>query len=230
MTRTIEIDENGNVIDPMGYAEKLEGIEKQLTDSIFYKITPESTMEVSTDTNGNAKVKKATFKKNEILPLLTTAQVNSKLNELLRVYRPLSLDDAKMMKDTDFLEALKYYMKLISWINNYLVYTPSKQTFCAFANITTAIYNELLADTNFQQVFSSIEDYLIDSNFTNAQAGIVDNKTTVIKLQTKEAGHNLVKNPEALTFNNFNLIDTQKVDQRLERFNNMMRTIETKKK
>ena len=115
-----------------------------------------------------------------------------------------------------FLFALKLYMHLISHINVYLAFLPSKQTFCSFANITSSIYNDLLQDVNYSAVFNSIVDYLVDANFTSSQAGIVDGKVTIAKLQTKDAGHNLIKSPESLVINNYNEIDKQQVNIKLD--------------
>lgn len=212
--------EYDNTIDPMDYKSKLEYIINILEDEVFSNAieTSEKLENLTNEENEKSQPRK-TFKysKNEIMPTLTPMQVNAKLNELLRMYKPMNLEEAKKVKDTEFLVALKWYMHLISYINKYLAFLPSKQTFCSFANITSYIYNELLQDINYSAVFNSIEDYLVDANFTSSQAGIVDSKTTIAKLQTKDAGHNLVKSPESLVINNYNTIDKQQVNMKLDR-------------
>ena len=211
-------------IDPMDYKAKLEYIIKVLDLEIFSNAveTSDKLEELAKDLSdeGNEKIaprKAFKYSKNEIMPVLTPMQVNAKLNELLRIYKPLNLEEAKKVGDINFLGALKWYMHLISHINIYLAFLPSKQTFCSFANITTSIYNELLQDVNFSQVFNSIEDYLIDANFTSSQAGIVDGKVTIAKLQTKDSGHNLIKSPDSIVVNNYNSIDKQQVNLKLDR-------------
>lgn len=212
--------EYDNTIDPMDYKSKLEYIIKILEDEVFSNAieTSEKLENLTNEENEKSQPRKAfKYSKNEIMPTLTPMQVNAKLNELLRMYKPMNLEEAKKVKDTEFLVALKWYMHLISYINKYLAFLPSKQTFCSFANITSYIYNELLQDINYSAVFNSIEDYLVDANFTSSQAGIVDSKTTIAKLQTKDAGHNLVKSPESLVINNYNTIDKQQVNMKLDR-------------
>lgn len=212
--------EYDNTIDPMDYKSKLEYIINILEDEVFSNAieTSEKLENLTNEENEKSQPRKAfKYSKNEIMPTLTPMQVNAKLNELLRMYKPMNLEEAKKVKDTEFLVALKWYMHLISYINKYLAFLPSKQTFCSFANITSYIYNELLQDINYSAVFNSIEDYLVDANFTSSQAGIVDSKTTIAKLQTKDAGHNLVKSPESLVINNYNTIDKQQVNMKLDR-------------
>lgn len=230
-----------DMITPTDYEKKYEVIVEELDKDIFAELKADKETKVDVDieklirdaiddeksfeaTIKEIKKKKEVkrkFLKNEIVPLLTPMQVSSRLNELLRVYKPLNLEEAKTLEDRDYLEALKWYMKLITYINEYLVFLPSKQTFCAFANITTSIYNELLTTPSYSQVFNSVEDYIVDANFLSSQAGIVESKTTLSKLQTKDAGHNLVRNPEALTINTFAQIDTHQVNERLEKWKSM---------
>lgn len=214
-----------NSIDPMDYKAKVKYIVDVLEMEIFANAVETSDkLEALTQSEEDEKPmprKAFKYSKNEIMPVLTPMQVNAKLNELLRIYKPMNLEQAKKVKDTEFLMALRWYMQLISHINTYLAFLPSKQTFCSFANITSSIYNDLLQDVNFSQVFNSIEDYLVDANFTSSQAGIVDSKVTIAKLQTKDAGHNLIKSPESITINNYNTVDKQQVNVQLERFNSM---------
>lgn len=212
----VEYDDS---IDPMDYKAKLVYIVDILEKEIFINAieTSGKLEDLVNEENEKPQPRKAfKYSKNEIMPTLTPMQVNAKLNELLRVYKPMNLEQAKKVPDTQFLVALKWYMHLISHINVYLAFLPSKQTFCSFANITSSIYNDLLQDVNYSAVFNSIEDYLVDANFTSSQAGIVDGKVTIAKLQTKDAGHNLIKSPESLVINNYNEIDKQQVNIKLD--------------
>lgn len=220
MSKIIFVDYDDS-IDPMDYKAKLEYIVNVLEQEIFANAVETSDkLEALTQSEEDEKpIPRKAFKysKNEIMPVLTPMQVNAKLNELLRMYKPLNLEQAKKLPDGEFLKALKWYMHLISHINKYLAFLPSKQTFCSFANITSSIYNELMQDANYSAVFNSIEDYVVDANFTSSQAGIVDSKTTIAKLQTKDAGHNLIKSPESIVVNNYNTIDKQQVNLKLDR-------------
>ena len=219
MSKKLNLDYDDS-IDPVDYKAKLEYIIDILEKEVFINAneTSDKLENLANEENEKPQVRKAfKYSKYEIMPTLTPMQVNAKLNELLRVYKPMNLEQAKKVPDTQFLVALKWYMHLISHINVYLAFLPSKQTFCSFANITSSVYNDLLQDINYSAVFNSIEDYLVDANFTSSQAGIVDSKTTIAKLQTKDAGHNLIKSPESIVVNNYNTIDKQQVNLKLDR-------------
>lgn len=222
MKQTIVIDD-GKIVNSTDYEAKCNHIIEELQSSLFGNLEMD-TFEDFDDAIDSPKAKQPmTFKKNEIMPKLTPMQVTTKLNRLLRVYKPMNLRDAKTVPDTEYLLAYGYYCDVISYINKYLVYMPDKQTFSAFVNITTDIYNELLQDPNYTQVFKSFEDSFIQSNFSASQAGIIDSKTTLSKLEMRDAGHNLIKNPEVVT-NVLNLgVNKQEVNEKLEKWRNMAR-------
>lgn len=211
------IIENGNMVNSTDYKAKAEKIIEELGNTVFSKF------------DNSEEFENQRFYKNQINPILTPMQVTSKLNRLLRVYKPLSQSEAETIPDTEYLEAFGYYCDIISYINEYLVYLPDKQTFSAFVNITTDIYNEfLLNNPKYQQVFKSFEDSFNSTNFLSAQSGLVDGKVTMAKLQTKDAGHNLVKNPESLVVNNYNKIDKQEMQLAFDKLESMTRRIGNK--
>ena len=213
------------IVDRTNYQEKADMLIRELGESLFNKL--DDTIDAE-DTEKNQKKAKSKYSRNMIKPDLQPMQVTTKLNRLLRIYKPMDLKEAKQIADEDYLSAYGYYCDVIDYINQYLVYMPDKQTFCAFVNITSDIYNELLYDANYAQVFHSIEDGMVQSNFLASQAGIVDRTTTMAKLQTKDAGHNLVKNPESITFNTYNIADQRQVNLQLEKFDSMTKRIAKK--
>lgn len=236
------IIDDGNVVNSTDWENKYKEVINFLNEKVFFELNKISNEKQQSNKKSNWKKINADeyrnmledeyynnseeqqssqikgFKKNDIMPLLTPMQVTSALNRILRKYRPMNLDEAKRLEDIEYLDAFGYYCDVISYINKYLVYLPDKQTFCAFVNITTDVYNEMLGNPNYSSVFNSFEDSFIQSNFSSAQAGIVDGKTTVAKLQTKNAGHNLIKNPDSVTFNITQKIDKQKVNQMLGKY------------
>lgn len=222
--------DESDLIQPTDFEKKCNSVLADLYESLFRRVDNPYGEDEIEENSTNKAPKKKKYAKNEITPLLTPVQVNSKLNELLRIYRPFTTSEAKEQPDFVYLQAFRWYMHLITEINRYIAFLPSKQTFCAFANITVATYNELLYDTNYAQVFSSAEDYFIDSNYTSAQAGIVDSRTTIAKVQMKDSGHNQVKNPDSIGSITVNQIDKDKVNLELDRFIAMIDTKKSKTK
>lgn len=227
--KPIVIDKDGEMIKPTDWAKKSEDIIKKLDETLFSELTKENSYDIKYDRNGNEIRTKKQIKKNQVMPDISPAQVSTKLNRLLRMYRPMTLTEAKALDDTDYLEAYGYFLDIVSHINEYCTYVGSKQDFSAFCNINTDTYNELLNDPNYTQVFASIEDGFVQSNFSVAQAGLVDTRTTITKLQTKDAGHNLMRNVENITYNISNNVDKQQVLLALDKFDSMTKKLPNSK-
>ena len=223
------IIENARIVNSTDWKAKSEYIIEQLNETLFKGLTEESSYNVKFDQFGNEIKTKKQIKKNEVMPLISPAQVSTKLNRLLRVYRPMTTEDAMTMQDTEFLEAYGYYLDIISHINQYCTYIGSKQEFSSFCNINTDTYNTLLGTSAYSQVFASIEDGFIQSNFTVAESGLVDTKTTIAKLTTKEAGHSLKKADETVVYNINNGINKEQVRNMLDKFMGMTKQIGGKK-
>lgn len=218
--------EDGEVVNPVDYEQKYNDIVKELWDNLFCNLTSGKNDRIVIDDMGNViGEQKGTatqkFSKNAIMQEIQPAQVAIVLNRLLRRYRPFSFVEAKKLTPEDYLNAYEWFCKLMEYINKYIVFIPDKQTYSAFVNITDDVYNNLFDDPTFGPTFKSIDNGFVSTNFVGAQAGIVDSKTTISKLQTRDAGHNLVKNPEAITVNNYQTIDRQQVRAQFEKWKSM---------
>lgn len=222
MPKRVIID-GEQIINATDWEAKSKEIIRRLDEELFQNINYADCYKYKYDKEGNeiAREKRA-VKKGEIMPTISPAQVTTKLNRFLRIYRPMNLEDAKSLEDTDFLEAYGYFLDIISHINTYCTFLPDKQLFSAFCNISTNIYNELLVDPRYTQVFASIEDGFVQSNFTVAQAGLIDSKTTIAKLQAKEAGHSLKPASETINFVQNNHIDKALIHAQLDKFSAML--------
>lgn len=228
--KPIVIDKDGEIINATDWMKKSEDIIQKLDETLFKGITEEDSYNIKYNKFGEEIGRsKKKIVKNEVMPLISPAQVATKLNRLLRVYRPMTTAEAKELADTDYLEAYGYYLDIISHINQYCTYIGSKQEFSAFCNINTETYNTLLGESGYAQVFASIEDGFIQSNFTVAQSGLVDTKTTIAKLQSKDVGHSVTKANEFIRIENFNQIDKQQVLVALDKFDSMTKKLPTNK-
>lgn len=128
MDKTYQLIENEtNVIMPTQYESKYQEIVERLDNELFGELNEENT----TETRANGQVVKKRANKNDILPYLSTMQVATKLNECLRVYRPLSLDEIKGFEPSDLLNGFNIFMKLVSYINKYITYVPNRQFLCS---------------------------------------------------------------------------------------------------
>lgn len=213
------IMDGDKVINATDWKAKSEDIIAKLNEELFDGIYEEDLYDYRYNKDGELMSKtKRHLKKGEMKPIISPAQVTAKLNRYLRIYRPMTKEEAMTLTDTDFLEAYGYYCDIICHINEFVTFIGDKQSFSAFCNISTATYNELLAEPKYAQVFSSIEDGFVQSNFAVAEAGLVDGRTTVAKLQTKDAGHSLKKTDETVVYNVTNKINTSHIEELYNKF------------
>lgn len=219
------IIEDERIVNSTDWEGKSKEVIARLDEELFNTLHPDDGYDITYDKFGNEIRKKRTVKKNEVMPIISPAQVTAKLNRFLRVYRPMGLAEATSLDDMEYLTAYGYYLDIISHINKYTTFLADKQTFSAFCNISTDVYNDLMVDPKYSQVFASIEDGFVHSNFTVAQAGLVDSKTTITKLTTKDAGHSLVKSPDSVVVNYTQKVDKQQVNMLLDKFDSMTKKI-----
>lgn len=207
------------VINATDWKTKSKDIIEKLNKQLFDKIEEEDTYDIKYSKEGveTSRTKKR-VKKGEIMPLISATKVATLLNRLLRVYKPLTYKDALSIEPQEYLEANLYYLDIISHINDYIIFLPSKQSLSGFLSISVDTYNELLSNPAYSEVFKSFEDGFVDTNYMSAQSGVVDSRSTMTKLQTREAGHNLVKNVDFVKLNVSNQINTSQIDDMYAKF------------
>ena len=83
------------------------------------------------------------------------------------------------------------FLELVSWLNEFGTFIPSKQIFSAFSGISSTAYTYLMTDGDDEQkeAMFAIENFLIDMNMEAATNGIAKERTTEFRLRAKNAGH-----------------------------------------
>lgn len=207
------------LINATDWKAKSEHIIAKLDEELFDRICDDDLYNYRYDKDGCVSSKtKIKLGKGEIKPVISATKVMTVLNRLLRIYRPMNSSEAQTLAPEEYIEANLYYLDIISHINDYIVFVPSKQSLSAFLNISVTTYNELLVDPRYTEVFKSFEDGFVDTNYISAQSGMVDSGSTLAKLTTREAGHDLVKNLDFVKVNVTNKINTSSIDAMYEKF------------
>ena len=201
------------IINATDWKAKSEDIIAKLDAELFNKISEDDSYDIRYSKDGEelSRTKKR-VRKGEIMPLISSTKVATLLNRLLRTYKPLSYNDALSLEPEEYIEANLYYLDIISHINDYIIFLPSKQSLSAYLNISVETYNELLMNPIYSEVFKSFDDGLVDTNYISAQSGVIDSKSTMAKLTTREAGHNLVKNVDFVKISANNTINVANID------------------
>lgn len=151
------------------------------------------------------------------------------INELLR---PHGLIGQPLKYTAEELNIVfEYYRQAIVAINKKVKYPPSKGSFCAFADISTATYNNYLRspDESIQEVILRINDYLVDTTLTSAQLKEIDNITTMFR---GKAEFGMVEAQSAIVVEHKHETDISKINQMIEQLKkgNSLKTIELKQK
>ena len=207
------------LINATDWKAKSEHIIARLDEELFSKITDDDLYNYRYDRDGCVSSKtKIKLGKGEIKPVISATKVITVLNRLLRIYKPMNNTEAQTLAPEEYIEANLYYLDIISHINDYIVFVPSKQSLSAFFNISVETYNELLMNSRYTEVFKSFEDGFVDTNYMSAQSGMVDTASTLSKLSVKDAGHSLKKAEEYVVYNVTNKINTSSIDAMYEKF------------
>lgn len=195
------IELEGEPLNPTDYEAKYKRIEEELQASVFDGIDPDDFYDIYYDKMGNEIRKKHSTKKNELKPVLTPSMVDFKLQSLLRQTLPLGDDQIFDLPQEAYLEAFRWYFELMYFISGYITLTPSKPSYCAFAGITVAQFNELLSDTYYGKVFAYIDDGLVQNSLVAGESGLVESKIVTTKLTSKGVGHSLRKAEDTVIYN-----------------------------
>ena len=185
--KTIYLSED-TTIDLCDYKGKTDKIIQQLNSEYFDKME-------ELDTYG---IMDEEFKKKKNYVPLSAMKISTRLNEMLRAYRPLSLSDVRELALDTLQSGFIAFMRLISHINKFVVFVPSKQLFSAFIGITTKSYNIIREEPAFMDILDSVEDYLLDQNFVSSQSGLSKENSTITKITARGVGHDVVKTPEVV--------------------------------
>ena len=152
--------------------------------------------------------------------------------EINEILRPHNLIGQPLKYTAEELNIVfEYYRQAIVRINKKVKYPPSKGSFCAFADISTATYNNYLMspDESMQDVIMRINDYLTDTTLTSAQLKEIDNITTMFR---SKAEFGMVEAQSAIVVEHKHETDMNKISAMIQQLKQgkSLKTIELKER
>ncbi len=210
------IIENDEITFPFDPFKKVEQIKEFLTANIFGDHIEKVAIYIKSGRDLEERFVPI-FEKNKIL-------VSTKLNDFLRKHKLITLSEAEMGYTPALVyDCLDAFSDLISWINNYTPFIPTKQLVCAFMQINTNTYNNLQKsrDDDMATAFDSIEEYIVDLTYTSSQNAMVQEKSTLSRLKTKGQGHSLSETQSEQPANTTFVLTNQAVLKKLEQIKNL---------
>ena len=86
------------------------------------------------------------------------------------------------------------FLELVSWLNEFGTFIPSKQIFSAFSGISPTAYIYLMTDGDSEQkeAILAVENFLVDMNMEAASQGMAKERTTEFRMKARgSAGHGI---------------------------------------
>lgn len=109
-----------------------------------------------------------------------------------------------------------FYREMIVEINRVKKYPPTKENFCAFAGISTQVYNQYLSnvvDENKSEIMQQIDDYIRDNMITAAQLGELREVTSIFR---GKASHGMVEAAAPVVIRRENSVGIDKINKLIE--------------
>lgn len=169
---------------------------------------------------------------NEIAEQLSTREEVQGLStiEIGELLRPHNVIGGGIKYTAEQLNIVfEYYRQAMIAINKKVKYPPTKENFCAFADISTASYNQLLMsnDEAKQEVMLRIDDYIRENMLTSAQVGEIREITTMFRGKT---AHGLVEASNPIIVEHHTETDMSKINEMISKLQKgeSLKTIELK--
>lgn len=131
---------------------------------------------------------KAFFRK--ISPYILKCELYKALAQLPSIENSVATNATSEQITTTFSD----FISLITWLNEFNNFVPTKQIFCAFSGISAMAYTYLLTDgdTDQKAAIQAVDDFLIDMNMDAASQGITNVQMTKFRMQARgSAGHSV---------------------------------------
>jgi hypothetical protein len=117
--------------------------------------------------------------------------IKCELYKVLAQFKSIDNSIANEATAEQIMRLFSDFLELVSWLNEFGTFIPSKQIFSAFSGISSTAYTYLMTDGDDEQkeAMFAIENFLIDMNMEAATNGIAKERTTEFRLRAKNAGH-----------------------------------------
>ena len=130
-------------------------------------------------------------------PVLKTIQpytIKCELYKALARFKAIDNTVANELTAEQIMTIFSDFLELVSWLNEYGIFIPSKQIFSAFSGITPTAYTYLMTDGDSEQreAILAVENFLIDMNMEAASQGMAKERTTEFRMKARgSAGHGI---------------------------------------
>jgi hypothetical protein len=132
--------------------------------------------------------------KKVVLQTISPYTMKCELYRALAQFKSIDNSIANEATAEQIMQLFSDFLELVSWLNEFGTFIPSKQLFSAFTGISSTAYTYLMTDGDSEQreAILAIENFLVDMNMEAATNGIAKEATTKFRLQARgSAGHGI---------------------------------------
>ena len=132
--------------------------------------------------------------KKVVLQTISPYTMKCELYRALAQFKTIDNSIANEATAEQIMQLFSDFLELVSWLNEYGTFIPSKQIFSAFSGISPTAYTYLMTDGDSEQkeAILAVENFLVDMNMEAASQGMAKERTTEFRLKARgSAGHGI---------------------------------------
>lgn len=132
--------------------------------------------------------------KKVVLQTISPYTMKCELYRALAQFKSIDNSIANEATAEQIMRLFSEFLELVSWLNEYGAFIPSKQLFSAFTGISSTAYTYLMTDGDSEQreAILAVENFIVDMNMEAASQGMAKERTTEFRMKARgSAGHGI---------------------------------------
>ena len=132
--------------------------------------------------------------KKVVLQTISPYTMKCELYRALAQFKSIDNSIANEATAEQIMRLFSDFLDLVSWLNEFGTFIPSKQIFSAFSGISPTAYTYLMTDGDSEQkeAILAVENFLVDMNMEAASQGMAKERTTEFRMKARgSAGHGI---------------------------------------
>jgi hypothetical protein len=132
--------------------------------------------------------------KKPTLRTISPYSMKCELYKALSQFKTIENNVANNANAEQITQTFADFLELVSWLNEYGIFIPTKQIFSAFSGISPTAYTYLMTDGDSEQkeAILAVDNFLVDMQMEAASQGMAKERTTEFRMKARgSAGHGI---------------------------------------
>jgi hypothetical protein len=126
------------------------------------------------------------------LKVISPYTMKCQIYKALSQFKTIENNVANEATAEQIMQIFADFLELVSWLNEYGIFIPTKQIFSAFSGISPTAYTYLMTDGDEEQkeAILAVDNFLVDMQMEAASQGMAKERTTEFRMRARgSAGH-----------------------------------------